>query len=182
MEFIKNYKDWVDENKLIEFLDSYTGNEISVTVDHIWDQHPTLAAQKERVQSIYKDKSCKFQYFTQNDEDGKNLGLALPKIPDNDNNTKFWFFIKLGVGQMEPMHYDPAFPADQNLIKYTMYLNDWEPGHIFIYDDKIMTNYKAGDLYRWSDPDAYHGISNISYTPRYTLIITTFNDETQNLN
>ena len=53
-----------------------------------------------------------------------------------------------------------------------MFLQDWEPGHIFAYDDKMLSNYKAGDLYEWSDPECVHGPTNIGYTPRLTLQIT----------
>jgi hypothetical protein len=55
-----------------------------------------------------------------------------------------------------------------------MFLQDWEPGHIFVYDDKIAANYKAGDMFEWSDPMTIHGPANIGYNTRYTLQITLF--------
>jgi hypothetical protein len=55
-----------------------------------------------------------------------------------------------------------------------MFLQDWEPGHIFVYDDKIATNYKAGDMFEWSDPMTVHGPANIGYHTRYTLQITMY--------
>jgi hypothetical protein len=54
-----------------------------------------------------------------------------------------------------------------------MFLEDWKPGHVFIWEDQYISNYKAGDLYKWYDPMMYHGVVNIGHETRYTLQITT---------
>ena len=65
-----------------------------------------------------------------------------------------------------------TFPV-KDVIRYTVYLQDWEPGHVFVYSDKTNANYKKGDIYEWSDPELLHGVVNLSFNPRYTLQITT---------
>jgi hypothetical protein len=73
------------------------------------------------------------------------------------------------------MHIDPHLTEVTGFVRYTMFLQDWEPGHIFAYDDKMLSNYKAGDLYEWSDPECIHGPANIGYNTRLTLQITLHN-------
>ena len=70
------------------------------------------------------------------------------------------------------MHIDPHLVEVTNPVRYTMFLEDYHPGHIFVWDDQLATNYKAGDLFEWSDPMIVHGCTNISYQNRYTLQIT----------
>lgn len=53
-----------------------------------------------------------------------------------------------------------------------MYLQDWEPGHIFIYKNKTITNYKAGDLFEWDDHMMEHAVVNASHNIRYSLQIS----------
>jgi hypothetical protein len=62
----------------------------------------------------------------------------------------------------------------KNPVRYTMFLKDFEPGHIFVYDDRVAANYKAGDMFEWSDPMTLHGPANIGYNTRYTLQITMY--------
>jgi len=81
-------------------------------------------------------------------------------------------YSKLYPGEFQPMHVDPHLTELTNFKRFTMFLQDWEPGHIFTYDDKIITNYKAGDMYEWNDPMTLHGPVNIGYNTRYTLQIT----------
>ena len=38
---------------------------------------------------------------------------------------------------MQAMHIDPHLVEVKNPLRYTMYLEDYHPGHIFVWDDKI---------------------------------------------
>jgi hypothetical protein len=77
-------------------------------------------------------------------------------------------------GEFQAMHIDPQLTEVNNPVRYTMFLQDWEPGHIFVWDDQYIANYKAGDMYEWSDPMTVHGPANIGYNTRYTLQITMY--------
>jgi hypothetical protein len=101
----------------------------------------------------------------------QDFTIVLPDFPEKRTYCQWWF-IKLLPGQMQPMHIDPHLVEVENPIRYTMFLEDFTPGHIFVYDDKIMSNYKAGDVYEWSDPMTIHGVVNIGFTTRYTLQVT----------
>jgi spermidine synthase len=97
--------------------------------------------------------------------------IDLPKFPKERKNWAWWF-VKLLPGQMQAMHIDPHLIEVKDPVRYTLYLEDYHPGHIFVWDDKISSNYKAGDVYEWSDPMIVHGCVNISYKTRYTLQVT----------
>jgi hypothetical protein len=73
---------------------------------------------------------------------------------------------------MQAMHIDPHLLDVSNPIRYSMFLEDFKIGHIFVYDDKILTGYKAGDVYEWSDPMCVHGCINIGFDTRYTMQVT----------
>jgi hypothetical protein len=78
-------------------------------------------------------------------------------------------------GQFTPMHRDPH-TIDINCKRYWIPLQDYELGHIFIYKDQIITNYKKGDVYTYDDANEIHGAVNLGFTPRVILQITEFID------
>ena len=94
------------------------------------------------------------------------------KFTDNEDDVE-WRFVKLKPGDVMPMHLDSDIP-DYNCRKYWMPLQDYQPGHIFIYEDKLITDYCAGDLWTYDDINALHGACNIGYTPRITFQFTTY--------
>lgn len=114
-----------------------------------------------------------FNQWNQDSKEFQNIGFKLPKIP-NDDRPALWWLIKLYPGQFQHMHYDPYLEETKNPIHYSVFLQDWKPGHIFTYQDKMLANYNAGDMYKWTDPFYYHGTANIGYETRYTLQITTY--------
>jgi hypothetical protein len=79
-------------------------------------------------------------------------------------------------GDMQPMHFDPHVIDTQDCQRYTMMLTDFEDGHIFVYDDVLLNNYKAGDLFLWPDAMCLHGAANISMHPRVSLQMSFYNE------
>jgi hypothetical protein len=55
-----------------------------------------------------------------------------------------------------------------------MPLQDYEPGHIFIYKDDIINDYLMGDVYEFESPTDIHGAANIGHTPRLMLLVTEY--------
>jgi hypothetical protein len=62
---------------------------------------------------------------------------------------------------------------EQNSQRYWMPLQDWESGHIFMYENQVVTGYKMGDVWCYTDSTALHGAANIGYTPRIILQVST---------
>ena len=169
MEFVKNYADWITP-ELIQYITINDGDTVPVWQPERWKGHPILDEARDRARSGYEHRNHNFQQF--NSKTPGMIKFDLPII-DGDIRQQLWWIIKLYPGQMQAMHIDPHLIDVKNPKRYTMFLQDWQPGHIFTWGDKMLSNYKAGDMYKWSDPMCYHGVVNIGYNTRYTLQITT---------
>lgn len=84
-----------------------------------------------------------------------------------------WWFTKLMPGQYMPIHTDPH-THDNRCKRFWIPLQDYIPGHIFIYKDSMITNYKSGDVYQYESSTDMHGAANIGYIPRLVLQITEY--------
>lgn len=172
MQYIGNFKSWVT-NELMNHLETCTGDTTPVWQPERWQGNHLLDHAREECRPAYAHLGYMFQQFNNSSPDMKDFKITLPELP-NDDRKGFWWFIKLLPGQMQPMHFDPHLLDTTNPSRYTMFLQDYHPGHVFVYDDKMISNYKAGDLFKWNDPMVVHGVVNISYKTRYTLQITTY--------
>jgi len=170
MKYIGNYRDWITD-ELMNHLRTRDGDTAYVWQPNRWQGHPLLDKFRELARPGYAHKNHDFQQFNRNSIDMQGFEIVLPDLPEKRNRC-FWWFVKLLPGQMQAMHIDPHLVEVDNPVRYTMFLQDFEPGHIFVYDDKMLSNYKAGDVYEWSDPMIVHGVVNIGYNTRYTLQIT----------
>lgn len=99
--------------------------------------------------------------------------------PIETDKKILWWFIKMLPGNFMPMHRDPHVtePGYNNCKRYWMPLQDYTPGHIFIYNKEFMVDYKAGDLWMYDDANEIHGAVNIGYTPRLTFQFTEFTNQ-----
>jgi len=84
-----------------------------------------------------------------------------------------WWITKLYPGQYMPMHTDPH-THDRPCKRYWVPLQDYEPGHIFIYNDKMITDYLAHSAYEYYNSQDMHGAANIGHTPRVVLQVTVY--------
>lgn len=84
-----------------------------------------------------------------------------------------WWITKLYPGQFMPMHTDPH-THERSCIRYWIPLQDYVPGHIFIYKDEMIKDYKKGDVYSYENSNDNHGAANISHTPRLVLQVTKY--------
>lgn len=170
MKFIANYKDWITDD-LMNHLRTHDGETRPVWQPERWQGHPLLDEFRELCRVGYAHRNHDFQQFNNSCADMQDFPIILPTLPEQ-RNMCFWWFIKLLPGQMQAMHIDPHLVEVTNPVRYTMFLEDYHPGHVFLYDDFLATNYKAGDMFEWSDPMCVHGCVNISFKTRYTLQIT----------
>jgi hypothetical protein len=171
MKFIANYSDYVDT--ILDHISKHTGDLIPVWQPDRWKGHPILDEARERARQGYSDNKHFFYQFNEKTRCMQDFDIQLPAIPHDDRNLTWWI-IKLLPGQLQSMHFDPHLVDCKNPKRYTLFLQDWQPGHIFVWDDKIITDHKKGDLYMWQDPMCYHGVVNIGYETRYSLQLTTY--------
>jgi len=177
-KFIKNLNEWVTP-ELMTQLATKSGDKTPVWQPDRWKGHPLLDQFREEARPFFEKETPYFQQFGPNTVDMQgydfNMPDLIPHLPEKRKHCIAWF-IKLLPGQMQTMHIDPHLidmvKRESNPVRYSMFLQDYVPGHVFVYDDFLATNYKAGDIFEWNDPDCVHACVNVSYTVRYTLQIT----------
>ena len=99
--------------------------------------------------------------------------LNLTITPPWTIGTVHWWFTKMTPGQFMPMHTDPH-AHDKPCKRYWMPLQDYTSGHVFIYKDEMITDYKAGDVYQFDNEIDIHGAANIGHTCRIMMLITEY--------
>jgi hypothetical protein len=170
MKYAGNYSWWIQPG----MLDRLSTDESGVTKLHNpgrWDGHPALSQYIEKIKVYDKYKDNTFQQFFKVSNPFRDTPIELPELPQTRNEI-FWWIVKLKPGQYQTVHQDPHLYTSVNPVRYTLFLQDWEPGHIFIYNNKTISNYKAGDLFEWDDPIMEHAVVNASLNTRYSLQIS----------
>lgn len=88
----------------------------------------------------------------------------------NADPIKVWIS-KILPGKCFPRHWDADYKEDQyhgkQLVRYQMFLKDYEFGHVFILEDTPIVGYKMGDVWNWRNHLVWHGGANIGFTPKY---------------
>lgn len=164
MKFIGNYKDWI-RPELVDYLLTTDG-----TLRPNVGPNPDVQEFKDAEQVGYDLTKTWWHIYEPN-----IVPFDIVPPISTDKNI-IWWFIKLLPGGMMPMHRDPhvSDEANLNVTRYWMPLKDYELGHIFIYDKQIIIDYKAGDLWAYTDANEIHGCCNIGYTDRLTFQFSTY--------
>ena len=192
MEYLGNESEWITD-ELMSLLTNNTGSKLPVWDRNRFRGHPLLEEVGVAGQNYYGDiiPDNFFHVFYSQTDCMKNYNFTLPNLVAPQSFI-VWWFTKLNPGEFQFMHYDaillgvahddPEFTnvaSAKKLItpkRYTMFLQDYHPGHAFIYDDNLSVNYKKGDLYEWNNPETLHGVMNISFKPRYTLQLVMYDN------
>lgn len=116
------------------------------------------------IKAGYDMSKIGWNFFTGSDFDRP---IVLPF--DNDNIS--WWFSKLNPGDMFPMHVD-SYSENKQIKRYWIACKDYEPGHIFLYGDKVLTGYSAGDMFEFTDNNILHAAVNVGFTPKISLQIS----------
>jgi hypothetical protein len=185
MKYIGNESKWIT-NEMMSLLKNNAGSKLPVWDPNRWHGHPLLDKVRLAGEEYFKGTIPNnfFHVFYSRTDCMENFNFTLPNLIPSQASI-VWWFSKLNPGEYQFTHYDaillgvahdnPEFTnvgSAKKLInpkRYTMFLQDYEPGHAFIYEDKMSANYKKGDIFEWSNPETLHGVANVSFTPRYTL-------------
>jgi len=68
-----------------------------------------------------------------------------------------------------PHHADVSF--DQ-VIRFVIFLEDWEPGHFYMYGTRTLSHWRAGDFHTFDWQNVPHCTANAGLCPRVSLMIT----------
>ena len=85
-----------------------------------------------------------------------------------------WWITKLLPGQMMPMHTDPLTHEDQTFKRFWVPLQDYVAGHVFLYGNSMIANYKRGDVFEYEHSQDEHGAANLYFEPRLVLQVTEY--------
>lgn len=166
MKFLGNYREWINPQWLTEVLNSRgdgrpAEGQISDT--------PEMEQEYQKARAAgYKDNEIYFWMF-----DKKNSSIDIPQPPFLEGKYHWWI-TKMLPGNFMPIHVDPHTLYQKNSNRFWMPLQDWQPGHIFMYENQVITDYKAGDVWIYDNPAALHGAANIGYVPRIVLQISSY--------
>jgi hypothetical protein len=170
MKLIGNYSWWVTDD-LMNYLESLTSGVTTIWDPDRWTGHPVLEKYKKLAEPGYSIRKDWFQQFFKQSPAMQEREIDIPTLPEMRKEV-FWWIVKVSPGQIQPIHIDPHLTTAVNPLRYTMFLQDWQPGHIFIYGtDSMIENYKKGDVFLWEDPMMEHAVANIGYETRYTVQI-----------
>lgn len=165
MKLIGNFKsfikqEWIDEIMLSRGMGRPAEGKRPDSAEESLEYKKALAAG-------YKDSDIYFYMF---DKSNTSFDLELPFI----DQKYHWWITKMLPGNFMPMHVDPHTLYQKNSKRYWMPWQDYQDGHVFLYKNQFMSDYKLGDLYEYNDANALHGAANIGHVSRIVLQISTY--------
>lgn len=126
---------------------------------------------QKAIDAGYSPNDVYFQMFDKN-----NIETEIPEF-HTCGRSRHWWITKMNPGNFMPMHVDPHTKQQKNADRFWIPLQDWEHGHIFMYENESICDYVKGDVYQYKDSQALHGAANIGLTPRVVLQITLYEEE-----
>ena len=171
-ELIKNYKD-------------YASKQVLVTADEntLDDKSEVTKLINERI-NLYKSwgynefNTVFYQVFNH-----QYTEIFQPLIDMSGLKKAVSSFITQTPGNTLPMHQDTFInfklknnidPKNPDVVRYMIFMEDWQPGHTFLVEDEDVSYWKKGDMVFWGDK--YHLGSNGGSVPKTTLNITGISD------
>jgi hypothetical protein len=163
MHCIGNYKSWINSEWLTEISNS-------AGYGRPRDWKPD-SPQEEQTYKTASDAGYDLNlvHFWLYEKSNLTFDITPPWTSKNIH----WWFTKMYPGQFTPMHCDPH-TFENECVRYWVPMQNYEPGHIFIYKNELVKDYKAGDVFVYDDSQDIHGAANISYLPRIVLQVTDY--------
>lgn len=166
MNFIGNFSQWINDSWIAEVMSSRgygrpAEGQLPNSAEMSQEYHKAM-------QAGYKADAIYFWMF-----DSKNLSFDIEYLPWT-TDKHHWWIIKMYPGQFMPMHIDPHTVYEKNSKRYWIPLQDWASGHVFMYENKVITDYKRGDVWQYEHSHAPHGSANIGHSTRLILQVSTY--------
>lgn len=167
MKYIGNYNHWIKD----EWINYITNNDgANIPRDYPSEERNSEGALKPFSNTGWSPTCvCCITY----DKNNLPFKIELPTKFDDydfDGCESEWWFVKFPCGMGQPIHQDyDKNPEAVELKRLWMPLQDYELGHIFIYEDTLITGYKKGDVYMYDDKDAWHTAGNLGYHLRISI-------------
>jgi hypothetical protein len=163
LNYVGNYTDWIDNSWINEILNGK--GILKPDYSEVLTEYEKSEFDK-CVAAGYKMSYTMWEVFQE-----RHVTFNITEVPWAPNIQINWWITKMLPGQFMPLHRDPHTMYIKSK-RYWVPLQDYEPGHIFMYKDSVITNYKKGDVYCYQDATDIHGAANIGHTPRIVLQVT----------
>lgn len=89
----------------------------------------------------------------------------------------FFYHIDNLTGMRKNKNETKILENPENVIRFSIALNDWVPGHVYAFGNTYWKQWKAGDIITHEWINIPHGTANLCSTKRYTLQVTGFKTE-----
>lgn len=166
MKLLGNYADWINP-RWIDFVKQNRGT--ARPQDGGVPKGEVGAKEWQKVKDAgYSDNDIYFYMF-----DKSNTDFDIVNLPWTNKNFHWWI-IKMLPGNFMPVHVDPHTLREDNSERFWIPLQNWDIGHIFVYENTVAVDYKKGDVWQYSNAAAQHGAANIGYTTRLVLQVSTY--------
>jgi hypothetical protein len=163
MKYIGNYNQWINP-EWIAAVEKTEGKKSPTN----WKSCQDDIFIKNMINANYDINNVLWYTYTC---DNLNFNINPPWC--DINNKIYWWIIKQNPGQCMPVHVDPS-GRNNKIKRFWVALQNYEIGHIFLYKNKIISDYVVGDVYEFDDYLAEHGSTNIGFNPRISLQIIEF--------
>ena len=160
MNYVGNFVDWIDQS----WIDEIKSNDGWILPRDLLKKNPQVQLnedEKKWFDSGYKLDSTLMSVFYKGD-------CSFNIKPPFSSHSWDWWIVKMMPGQFIPIHSDMAMATRNNTKSFWMPWQDWEPGHVFMYEDMSVLKYKKGDVFE-DDSSIPHCAVNIGVTPRIIL-------------
>jgi hypothetical protein len=151
MKYITNIKEYLKP----ELIDYILNNEGFIKPDSVTG---------DIVNKYSMFRNLRWESFTSD-----NLPYEL-ELPFESDSTIHWWFTKLNPGDVFPMHVD-TYHEDKNFKRYWVACQDIIEGHVFTYNNTMISDYKLGDVFEFDAGNIMHGACNVGFIPKIALQI-----------
>jgi len=172
MKYIGNYEHWIKQ----EWVDYMSEND-----GFLYPKELGERVKESSIQASLGDSEWDMSCICCVSWEPSNFPFTVDSLPMDTTGWDYeWWFLKLKPGMGQPWHRDyPVNEKYKETKRYWMPLQDYEGGHLFIYEDvdntvKVLTDYKKGDLYEYIDDDIFHTAASLGKRKRLTLNMTLY--------
>lgn len=180
MKILANYKEWLQPKWVEESLE-IPGYRVpmeffkddKLSKEELAGLREEMDPSEKEIYDVYGTDGIFFHLLESN-----LFSFDVTRPPWIESDVDFcWEVIKMLPGEFIPVHRDILKRNDTNSKRFWVPMLDWQPGHIFMYKDQYITNYKAGDVFLYDDPRELHSAINLGQNVRLIMQVTTYKEQ-----
>jgi len=164
IKYLGNYPNWVNPHHLKIILESEGDKRTAYKTEKEIEKQEQVSIWSSLGHELKGAEWFMYYYG--------HLGMSAVtdlQIPIDIDGPFNWWYSKINPGSVFPLHVDTFDVTSNKTRRLWIPMQDYQPGHIFIYEGKMLDDYRAGDVYEFENPKAWHGAANIGFEPKISL-------------